>query len=96
MVGHKLCFYGEIWLIIPQLSLLPLLIWSTGLKKEFTTKEAMVFSCYYNLFQKNTLLTLLHSKKAKIVYNFGLSDCNRVVLAFLSAKGLRPLICFSG
>ena len=29
MQGHKICFYGEIWLIIPKLSLLPLLIWST-------------------------------------------------------------------
>ena len=29
MVGHKICFYGEMWLIIPELSLL-LLIWSSG------------------------------------------------------------------
>ena len=29
MVGHRICFYGEIWLIIPKLSLLLLLIWST-------------------------------------------------------------------
>ena len=29
MMGHKVCFYGEIWQIIPKLSLLPLLIWST-------------------------------------------------------------------
>ena len=28
MMGHKVCFYGEILLIIPKLSLLPLLIWS--------------------------------------------------------------------
>ena len=26
MMGHKICFRGEIWLIIPKLSLLPLLI----------------------------------------------------------------------
>ena len=26
MMGHKICFSGEIWLIIPKLSLLPLLI----------------------------------------------------------------------
>ena len=32
MMGHKICFYGEIWRIIPKLSLLPLLIWSTGKK----------------------------------------------------------------
>ena len=30
MVGHKICSNGEIWLIIPKLSLLPLLIWSTA------------------------------------------------------------------
>ena len=30
--AHKICFYGEIWLIIPKLpvSLLPPLIWSSG------------------------------------------------------------------
>ena len=30
MVGHKIGFDGEIRLIIPKLSLLPLLIWSTA------------------------------------------------------------------
>ena len=29
MMGHNLCFFGEICPIIPELSLLPLLIWST-------------------------------------------------------------------
>ena len=29
MMGHNICFHGEIWLIITKLSLLPLLIWST-------------------------------------------------------------------
>ena len=28
MMGHKICLYVEIWLIIPRLSLLPLLTWS--------------------------------------------------------------------
>ena len=28
-MGHKIWFYGEIWLIIPKLSSLPLLICST-------------------------------------------------------------------
>ena len=28
MMDHKICFNGEIWIIIPKLSLLPLLIWS--------------------------------------------------------------------
>ena len=30
MMGHKICFYGEILIIIPKLPPLPLLIWSTG------------------------------------------------------------------
>ena len=30
MMGLRICFYREIWLIIPKLSLLPLLIWSTA------------------------------------------------------------------
>ena len=31
MIGHKICFYGEIQIINPKLSCLPLLIWSTAL-----------------------------------------------------------------
>ena len=30
MMGHKICFYGDIWPIIPILSVLLLRIWSTG------------------------------------------------------------------
>ena len=30
MMGHKMSFKGVIWKIDPKLSLLPLLIWSTG------------------------------------------------------------------
>ena len=30
MMGHNICFKGVIWKIIPKLSLLPLLIWTTG------------------------------------------------------------------
>ena len=30
-MGHNICFEGEIWKIIPKLSFLPLLIWSTEL-----------------------------------------------------------------
>ena len=29
MTGHNICFKGVIWKIIPKLSLLPLLSWST-------------------------------------------------------------------
>ena len=35
ITGHKICFNGEISLIIPKLSLLPLLIWSTGVDNIF-------------------------------------------------------------
>ena len=31
MVGHKICFYREMWLIIPKLSLLFLLTWSSDM-----------------------------------------------------------------
>ena len=30
MIGHRMSFYGNIHMIIPKLSLLPLLIWSTA------------------------------------------------------------------
>ena len=36
MMGHKTCFYEEIWVIIPKLSLLPLLIWSAELQLQIT------------------------------------------------------------
>ena len=42
MMGHKICFEGEIWIIIPKLSLLPLLIWSTGVN--FSHMVSEVFS----------------------------------------------------
>ena len=29
MMGYKICLYGEIWLIIPKLSLSSLLTWSS-------------------------------------------------------------------
>ena len=31
MVGHKICFYRQLWIIIPKLSLLPILMWSIEL-----------------------------------------------------------------
>ena len=34
MMGDKIGFYGEMWLIIPKLSLLPLRIWSIELVSE--------------------------------------------------------------
>ena len=34
MMGHKICFYEEILILIPKLSLLLLLIWSPDLRKQ--------------------------------------------------------------
>ena len=42
MIGHNKCFKGVIWKIIPKLSLLPLLIWST---------ESSVIKGRFQLFQ---------------------------------------------
>ena len=49
-MGHKICLYGEIWLIVSKLSLLPLLIWSSeivvfneSLVGEQTQSDEMVF-----------------------------------------------------
>ena len=36
MKGHNICFKGVMWKIIPKLSLVPLLIWSTGHSFEST------------------------------------------------------------
>ena len=38
MRSHKICSTVEMWLIIPQLSLLPLLIWSTASGPSCCTK----------------------------------------------------------
>ena len=34
MMGHNISFEGDIWKIIPKLSLLPLLAWSTAESNE--------------------------------------------------------------
>ena len=43
MMGHKICFYGDIWVIIPKLSLLLLLIWRTAPLKNEGPKEVISF-----------------------------------------------------
>ena len=40
MMGHKICFYGKIWIIIPKLSLLAIL--SGALTKEGKKKIVRV------------------------------------------------------
>ena len=43
MMGHKMCSNGTIWKIIPKLSLLLLLIWSTvsGINIDLTLSDMM-------------------------------------------------------
>ena len=44
MMGHKICFYVEIWLITPRLSLLHRLIWSTAIGLSNQCRPRQVFS----------------------------------------------------
>ena len=34
MMGHKICFSGEIWIMIPKIFWLPLPIWNTKIHSE--------------------------------------------------------------
>ena len=54
MMGHKICFSGEIWLIIPKLSLLSSLTWSTitvikTKEKVFDFRLAIQFDITWNI-----------------------------------------------
>ena len=68
MMGHKICFHGEIWLIIPKLSLLTLLIRSTEslrkIKQLFSANSDGFLSS--NRFRKiRTLYLMIHTKKKR-------------------------------
>ena len=77
MMGHKICFYGELWLLIPKLSLLPLLIWSTDPIYQMNPKSSIfmigvasskntrfcVCKCY-----KNTRFCVCKNYKDTILY----------------------------
>ena len=52
MMGHKICFYGEIWPIILKLSMLPLLIWSTDLYTVQATSTDLKISWFMLLRYK--------------------------------------------
>ena len=41
MMGHKICFYGEIWPIISKLTLLPPLICSTAYLRRVMALQAL-------------------------------------------------------
>ena len=57
MMGHKICFYGEIWLIIPKLSLLLPLIWSTAFSilKEYMVSNSIVKWLFHIQFIKQAI-----------------------------------------
>ena len=52
MMGHNICFYEEIWILIPKLSLQLLLIWSTELSANELYAENAV-----NLISKHEMGT---------------------------------------
>ena len=58
MMGHKICFYEEVLIIIPKLSLLLLLIWSPDVEIE-------IFPNLYFKVNENTI-----SGAATIVFSF--------------------------
>ena len=75
MMGHKICFYGKISTIIPKLSLLALLIWSSvqALKvaadqndkaKTMLNLTIRALHCVY--LQKRTTVTVLFLNTAVI------------------------------
>ena len=65
MMGHKICFSGEIRLIIPKLSLLPLFICSTGLIRLLSIKTD-----HFELFVKIGLVCNFPMKKHGIIVLF--------------------------
>ena len=79
MMGHKIRFYGEIWLIILKLSLLPLLIWSTVqcLYTKYCAFSKFISDCrdwinpfvQYPVFFTSTPTTSSISKIVKGMYN---------------------------
>ena len=46
MMGHKICFNGEKWIIIPNLSLLLLLSWSTDKVALYEDNSEMIFPIF--------------------------------------------------
>ena len=70
MMGHKICFSGEIWLIIPKLSLFPLLIWNTGcggLRDCFGRENPIFFLPKQS--QRSTCILVDASRSSKLLWN---------------------------
>ena len=67
MMGHKICFYGEIWLIISELSLLPLLIWSTDIKFVNCTNSYTIFSLWFVFPVSEMVILFVNQKGAESI-----------------------------
>ena len=63
MVGHKICFYGEMWLIIPKLSLLPLLIWSTEGGIDILGIVSLVSGLQFRVFGEGGYISRIHDTR---------------------------------
>ena len=77
MRSQKIHFYGQIWKIIPQLSLLPLLIWSTGSLTEINSRLILCFysskiSRFYNKLSckkvRGAVVTLMSALALALVW----------------------------
>ena len=67
MMGHKICFYGEKWLITPKFSLLPLLNWNTDCKGNMYTSRGSNFAIFiFILCLKGELKQILSLKNLPV------------------------------
>ena len=55
MMGHKICFYEQIWLIIPKLSLLPFLSGALTLEVPISIDNILFIENFQELSQKYPL-----------------------------------------
>ena len=67
MMGHKICFYGEIWPIIPKLFLLPLLILSTVLHLSLSVSAVTVYITEWRTKYRREMNLLDNATNAKAV-----------------------------
>ena len=87
MRGHNICFHWEIRKIIFELSSMPPLVWSSvytiSFLQAFVSSELklMLYWLHLYVYACTFVLILFISttalRKAKIAYNFVLSECNR-------------------
>ena len=63
MTGRNICFKGVLWEIIPRLSLLPLLIWSTDALYAIMPLFCLYCDCFKDV-------SLLYFSKLYVFYSF--------------------------